>query len=124
MVLFLLAVVTAGAFPNAQSRASLPAEYGKDLSCTVVEPVQRVTLEVTIPDSFEYCPMLARALSEDVLHRRVGIMASRWHYPNAVLSCRLHQHPPDEARRITVHNSRQACRWLVLSGWLPKARRL
>jgi hypothetical protein len=69
--------------------AWLPPEPGQELGCTVVEPTRHLTLEVTIPDSYEFCPLLARALSEDVLDVNVGITFRRWHYPVAQLSCRL-----------------------------------
>jgi hypothetical protein len=98
--------------------AWLPPEPGKDPGCTIVEPTHLVTLEVTIPDSYEFCPMLARALSEDVLGVRVGITPSRWHYANARLTCHLRQSSPFARRRITVYNSRKACHWLAQGIWV------
>jgi hypothetical protein len=115
VVVFVLAAVSLHA-PAA--RAWLPPGPGKDPGCTIVEPTHRMTLEVTIPDSFEFCPMLARALSEDVLELHVGITQTRWHYAHAGLTCRLHQAPPLNGRRITVYNSRRACHWLAQSGWI------
>jgi hypothetical protein len=102
----------------AEALAWQPPDPGPDRGCTIVDPAGRSTLEVTIPDSFEFCPMLARALSEDVLHRRVGITVGHWHYPGAALSCTLRQLAPRQGRRITIRNSHRACRWLIASGWV------
>jgi hypothetical protein len=116
--LVVTAAILASLLLPAEALAWLPPEQGPERGCTVVDPAARATLEVTIPDSFEFCPLLARALSEDVLHRRVGIIDGHWHYPGAALSCALHRPPPRQARRITIRNSRRACRWLVASGWV------
>jgi hypothetical protein len=103
--------------PLAVAQAGLPPEPGKDPGCTVVEPTRMITLVVVIPHSSDFCALLARALGEDVLHAPVGVTPTRWHYPGARLSCRLHEAPMPK-RAITIYNSSTACRWLMQSGWV------
>ena len=103
--------------PLAEAHAGLPGEKtGKDPGCTVVEPTRKLTLEVVIPHSADFCPLLARALGEDVLDTAVGMTENLWHYAGAKLSCGLYM-PAFPKRRITIYNSRKACHWLELSGW-------
>ncbi len=116
MKVFLLLSAALFVLPLANAHAGIPGEPGKDPGCTVASDPHRITLEVVTPHSADFCPLLARAFGEDVLHAQVGITPSLWHYASAKLSCRLHLAPLPK-RRITVYNSPAACRWLEGSGW-------
>jgi hypothetical protein len=102
--------------PLGDAHAGIPGEPGKDPGCTVSYDPHLVTLEVVTPHSADFCPLLARAFGEDVLHDRVGVTPSLWHFRGAKLSCRLHLYAVP-SRTITIYNSPAACRWLEGSGW-------
>ena len=104
--------------PLTDASAHIPEESGPDPGCTVLEGTRQISLEVIAPHSADFCPLLARAVGEDVLHARVGITPALWHQAGATRTCRLHLGTRKQPQ-ITIYNSRKACRWLQTSGWLP-----
>ena len=103
--------------PLADASAHIPEEPGPDPGCTVLEGTRQISLEVIAPHSADFCPLLARAFGEDVLHTRVGMTPALWHYAGATRTCRLHLGTRPKPQ-ITIYNSHKACRWLLTSGWL------
>jgi hypothetical protein len=104
--------------PLTDASARIPEEPGPDPGCTVLEGTRQISLEVIAPHSADFCPLLARAVGEDVLHARVGITPALWHHAGAKRTCRLHLGTRPQPQ-ITIYNSHKACRWLQTSGWLP-----
>jgi hypothetical protein len=102
--------------PLAEASARIPEDPGKDPGCTVIEGTRQISLEVIASHSADFCPLLARAVGEDVLHARVGMTPALWHYAGATRTCRLHL-GTRPTPQITIYNSRMACRWLQTSGW-------
>ena len=58
--------------PLTDASAHIPEESGPDPGCTVLEGTRQISLEVIAPHSADFCPLLARAVGEDVLHARWG----------------------------------------------------
>jgi hypothetical protein len=104
--------------PLAGASAQIPPDEGPDPGCTVLDGWRQIALEVIAPHSADFCPLLAQAFGADVLHTRVGVTPARWHYAGSTRSCRLHLGTRAKPQ-ITIYNSRKACRWLRLSGWIP-----
>jgi hypothetical protein len=104
--------------PLAEASARIPEDSGPDPGCTVIEGTRQISLEVIAAHSADFCPLLARAVGEDVLRARVGMTPALWHYAGAKRTCRLHLGTRPKPQ-ITIYNSREACRWLQRSGWLP-----
>ena len=69
--------------PLTDASAHIPEEPGPDPGCTVLEGTRQISLEVIAPHSADFCPLLARAVGEDVLHARVGITPALWHQAGA-----------------------------------------
>lgn len=100
------------AVPISASRAadsSVPA-------CTIAAPGLQATVEARLPDATDFCELVAQALADDVFQGPVAVVSGLWHYPGAVLSCRLQFRNTHD--RLVVHNSTPACAWLMRgSGW-------
>ena len=104
--------------PAGALAGKIPPDPGvPDRACTVVEPSGHRTLEVTIPHASDFCPLLARWLASDVLHKPTYAGLGHGHWPDAKLSCHLRQVAVAyHDRQIVVYNSRKACRALRHSG--------
>jgi hypothetical protein len=117
----LIGVVVAGLVaPTSASRAaaaSLP-------TCTIAAPSLQATVEARLPDAADFCELVAQALAAEVFHAPVAVAQGRlWHYPDALLDCKLQFRNTHD--RLTIHNAMPACAWFMQrrSGWHRIPRR-
>jgi hypothetical protein len=119
--LALIGVVVVGLVaPISGSRAApsgLPA-------CTVAAPALQATVEARLPDAADFCELIAQALAAEVFQAPVAVALGRlWHYPYAVLDCRLQFRKTHD--RLVIHNAMPACALFMRrgSGWHSMRRR-
>jgi hypothetical protein len=93
-------------------------------TCTIAAPAVQATVEVRLPNAADFCELVAQALAaDDVFQGPVVVASGLWHYPDAVLSCRLQFRNTHD--RLVIHNSTPACAWFMRrgSGWHGILRR-
>jgi len=121
LALGVAAALAAAGGATGSEAASLKALHGKSAAvrtCTMAVPAIAATVEAEIANAGDFCELVSHGLADDVFHAPVLVTPGvLWHYADATLSCRLRYR--NTSHRVTIRNSRAACRWLgrVATGW-------